>query len=94
MNHRGRNLSSSSRRGTGAPAARAAGYGLVADAPAAPVHGSASAAGTPAALAAAASPTLPSLQAAGFPAWWTSSSPVASFRHESSTSEGYVYLTV
>ncbi|KAG0520377.1 hypothetical protein BDA96_08G068700 [Sorghum bicolor] len=90
---RGKNLSSNSRRGTVAPVARAAISDLVADAPAAPVDGSTSATSTPAALAAAGSPTLPSLQATGFPAWWTGPSTVASFRHESSTIEGVSFST-
>jgi len=38
-------------------------------------------------VTAAASPPLPSLQAAGFPTWWTNSSPMGS-------NEGYVFLSV
>ncbi|KAF0930082.1 hypothetical protein E2562_027914 [Oryza meyeriana var. granulata] len=83
-----RNLSSSFRRGTGAPVTLAAGSATVADAPAALAAGSASVAGAHAALAAAASPPPASGQLVGFPAWWTSSSPVASFRNESSPTEG------
>jgi len=79
--------SSSSRQGKagqgrGAPAAVAARSTSVDGARVAPTDGSSSAAGNPAVVAAAASPPLPSLQATGFPAWWTSS-PMGS-------NEGYV----
>ncbi|KAF0933611.1 hypothetical protein E2562_018852 [Oryza meyeriana var. granulata] len=83
-----RNLSSSFRRGTGAPVTLAAGSATFADAPAALAAGSASVAGAHAALAAAASPPPASGQLVGFPVWLTSSSPVASFRNESSPTEG------
>ncbi|KAF0904876.1 hypothetical protein E2562_038603 [Oryza meyeriana var. granulata] len=83
-----RNLSSSFRRGTGAPVNLAAGSATVANAPAALATGSASVAGAHATLAAAASPPPASGQLVGFPTWWTSSSPVASFKNESSPTEG------
>lgn len=79
MNHRAKHLSSSSRRGTGAPAA--------------PAAGSASVAGTPAALAVISAPatgdTTTNPQVAGVPAWWTTSSLEAYFRHDSSPTGRY-----
>lgn len=84
MNQLKRNPSSSSRRGTGTLAAVAASSARVARSPAAPAdgsapgaHGSNSTDGNHAALAAA-SPSLLSFQAAGFPVWWISSSPMFS----------------
>ncbi|KAG0527296.1 hypothetical protein BDA96_06G221600 [Sorghum bicolor] len=84
-----RPLSSSSRqgkagRGRGAPAAVAARSTSVNGARVTPTDGSSSAAGNPAVVAAAAYPPLPSLQATGFPAWWTSSrwAPMKGFTHQ------------
>jgi len=86
MNHLTRNKSSRFRRGTGAPVALAAGSATVTGAPAALAAGSPSVAGAHAALAAASSPAPASVQLVGFPAWWTSSSPMAS------PTEGYVCI--
>lgn len=66
------------RQGKRASTALDARFGSVTAAPAAPADGSTSASGEPVAQAAATSPTLASLEAAGFPAWWTTSSPLGS----------------
>jgi len=53
-------------------------FASVAATPAAPADGSTSATGEPIAQAATTSPAPASLEAAGFPAWWRSSSPLGS----------------
>ncbi|KAG2606969.1 hypothetical protein PVAP13_4NG075400 [Panicum virgatum] len=88
MNGRKRNLAPSSSRGPDLSAAVAGGPpGLAAAVVGAPVGVSAASAAAAGAPAGPASSPPASLHANGFPAWWTSSSPV-SFRHESSTSAG------
>jgi len=87
MNQLRTNPSSSSRRVTSPLVSKVAGSAGIVGSLAVPdgdgvsapaAHGSTSGAGNPAVLAAAASPPLPNLQAAGFPAWWTNSSPMGS----------------
>lgn len=88
MNGRKRNLAPSSSRGPDLAAAVAGGPpGLAAAVVGAPVGVSAASAAAAGAPAGPASSPPASLHANGFPAWWTSSSPV-SFRHESSPSAG------
>jgi hypothetical protein len=65
-------------QGKRASAALDARFASVAAAPGAPADGLTSSAGEPIAHAAATSPTLASLEAAGFPAWWSSSSRLGS----------------
>ena len=82
--------SSSSRQGRAGQGRVGQGKGAARLAPvnaaaAARTDGDGSAASEPAARTAAASPVFTSLQDTGFPAWWTSSSPLG-------LSEGYVYL--